>query len=64
MSKAPSVIPDSTCGVDAAAYAIGRNHKDMAPLGAIKGKTGLGHRGADQPLEHVDKAAYAPKRSA
>jgi hypothetical protein len=46
-----SVIPNSGPDVDAAAYAIGRNHADMKPLGTIKGKTGLGHRGADQPKE-------------
>jgi len=48
----PSVIPNSTCDVDAAAYAIGRKHADMKPLGTINGKMGLGHRSVDQPAEH------------
>ena len=52
MDKAPSVIPNSGPDVDASAYAIGRNHKDMAPLGTIKGKMGLGHRSEKQPAEH------------
>jgi hypothetical protein len=50
MNKA-GVIPNSGPDVDAAAYAIGRNHKDMAPLGGIKANMGLGRRGADQPKE-------------
>jgi len=51
--KAPSVIPNSTKDVDAAAYAIGRKHGAMTPLKAIDGKTNLGERSATQPLEHV-----------
>jgi hypothetical protein len=46
-----AVIPDSTCGVDAAAYAEGRKHADMKPIGAIKANMGLGRRGADQPKQ-------------
>lgn len=61
-TKTPSVIPDSTCGVDAAKYAIGRKHSDMGPIGTIKANMGLGRRGAAQPAEKIDKAAYAPKR--
>lgn len=46
-----SVIPDSTCGVDAAAFAIGRKHSDMKPIGGIKANMGIGRRGAEQPKE-------------
>jgi len=49
-----SVIPTSgPLPVDAAAYAIGRNHKGMPPakLGVPKGKMGLGRRGPEQPKE-------------
>lgn len=48
-----AVIPDSTCGVDAAAYAIGRNHKGNPPakLGGIKANMGLGRRSEAQPRE-------------
>jgi hypothetical protein len=54
-----SVIPNSTCDVDAAAYAVGRKHNGMPPakLGAPKGM-GLGRRGADQPKEHTKYKTY------
>jgi hypothetical protein len=48
-----SVIPTSGPGVDAAAYAEGRKHKDMTPIGGIKANMGLGRRGAEQPKETV-----------